>query len=317
MRSLVSVIIPCYNAERWVGEAIQSALDQTYSPVEVIVVDDGSTDRSLEVLKAFGNKIRWETGPNRGGNAARNRGLEMSHGEWLQYLDADDYLLPDKIARQMEFLAANPKTDIVFSPFTMEYWSAAGSRRELLPVPEPHDPWILLGRWFLPGTGSGIWRKQAILDVGGWNEQQPCCQDYELYLRLLMAGKRFIYCPHGGYVYRQWSENTVCKRNKPEVRRHRMKIKQRAEEFLLSRNELTSDRLWAINMGRFELARSAWQHDHSEALRIVDLIRRSQPGFRPAGTVASPAYRLILRLLGFRMAETIADVRRRFWKRTA
>jgi hypothetical protein len=112
-------------------------------------------------------------------------------------------------------------------------------------------------------------------------------------------------------VYRQWSEQTVCKRDKPEVRRRRLEIKQRAEEFLLSRNELTSDRRWAINMGRFELARSAWQHDHSEALRIMDIIRRSQPDFLPAGEVAPAGYRLILRLLGFRVTETIADLQRR------
>lgn len=311
MKPLVSILIPCYNAERWVAEAIQSCLAQTYQPIEVIVIDDGSTDGSLEVIKSFGDRIRWETGPNRGGNAARNRGLEMSRGEWLQYLDADDYLLPDKIARQMEFLALHPETDILFSPVTMEYWSETGSRRELLPIPEPQDPWVLLARWSLPQTGALLWRKRAILDVGGWNERQPCCQEHELYLRLLTAGKRFMCCQNGGAVYRQWSEQTVCKRDKPEVRRRRLEIKQRAEEFLLSRNELTSDRRWAINMGRFELARSAWQHDHSEALRIMDIIRRSQPDFLPAGEVAPAGYRLILRLLGFRVTETIADLQRR------
>lgn len=96
-RLMVSVIIPCYNAERWVAEAIQSCLDQTYSPIEVIVIDDGATDRSLEVIKSFGQRIRWETGPNRGGNCARNRGLALSKGQYVQFLDADDYLLPEKL----------------------------------------------------------------------------------------------------------------------------------------------------------------------------------------------------------------------------
>ena len=96
MQPLVSILIPCYNAERWVGQAIESALAQTWPNKEVIVVDDGSTDGSLEVIKSFGDRIKWETGPNRGGNVARNRLLELSHGEWIQYLDADDYLLPAK-----------------------------------------------------------------------------------------------------------------------------------------------------------------------------------------------------------------------------
>ncbi len=100
--SFVSIIIPCYNAEKYVAEAIQSALDQTYPHCEVIVIDDGSTDGSLEVIKCFGDKIRWETGPNRGGCAARNRGLELAQGEWIQFLDADDLISAEKIERQME-----------------------------------------------------------------------------------------------------------------------------------------------------------------------------------------------------------------------
>jgi glycosyltransferase involved in cell wall biosynthesis len=70
---LVSILIPCFNAERWIGQAIESALTQTYKLTEIIVVDDGSTDGSLEVLRSFDQHIRWETSPNRGANAARNR----------------------------------------------------------------------------------------------------------------------------------------------------------------------------------------------------------------------------------------------------
>lgn len=71
---MASIIIPCYNAQQFVGEAIESALGQTYSPVEVIATDDGSPDRSLNAIRGFGEAVRWESGPNRGGCAARNRG---------------------------------------------------------------------------------------------------------------------------------------------------------------------------------------------------------------------------------------------------
>src|SRR5262245_58403046 len=108
MDRLVSILIPCYNAERWISEAIESALAQTWAAKEVIVVDDGSTDRSLDIIRKFDGRIRWETGPNRGGGRARNRLLELASGEWLQYLDADDYLLPEKIAAQMQFVTAHP-----------------------------------------------------------------------------------------------------------------------------------------------------------------------------------------------------------------
>src|SRR5258708_27298700 len=109
----VSILIPCYNAEQWVGQAIESALGQTWPEKEVIVVDDGSTDGSLEIIRRFSGHIRWETGPNRGGNPARNPLLDLASGTWLQYLDADDYLQHNKIAGQMERIEAHPVTDIL------------------------------------------------------------------------------------------------------------------------------------------------------------------------------------------------------------
>jgi glycosyltransferase involved in cell wall biosynthesis len=310
---LVSILIPCFNAERWLAHAVETALAQTWCEKEVVVVDDGSTDGSIEVIKQFGDRIRWETGPNQGGNVARNRLLKLARGDWLQYLDADDYLLPHKITKQMEFLVGHSQSDIVFGPITMEHWSEREAKREPLPIPQPHDQWVLLARWYLPQTGACLWRKKAILDVGGWKPDQPCCQEHELYLRLLIAGRRFGYCDANGAVYRQWGEHTVCKRNKPEVRRRRLEIEQQAEDFLRDRNELTTERHWAINMARFEMARVAWQHDHVEASRIMGIIRRSQPDFIPAGDAAPPGYRLAFRVLGFRLAETVADWRRPFF----
>jgi len=314
---LVSILIPCYNAERWIRQCIESALGQTYPDKEVIVVDDGSKDASLEVIKSFGDRIRWETGPNRGGNAARNRLLQLAQGEWLQYLDADDYLLPDKVSKQMEFIKPESRKQkvenepvIVFGPMTMEYWSEGTPRQELLPIPEGHDDWVLLARWHLPGTGSGIWKKQAIIDAGAWDENQPCCQEHELYLRLLMAGNRFTICPHNGLIYRQWSEQTVCKRNKSEVHRRRLAIEERAENFLKSRGELTPERLWSINQARFEIARIAWQTDQAFAEKIMETILRSQPGFVPGEKAAPPLYRAVFRVLGFRSTELIADLKR-------
>lgn len=308
---LVSVLIPCFNAERWIGAAIETALAQTWPQTEVIVVDDGSTDGSLDVIKGFDGRIQWETGPHRGGNPARNRLLELARGTWLQYLDADDYLLPEKIAGQASFVESHPDTDVVFGPVTLEDWSEHGAPRALLPIPEPHDPWVLLARWFLPQTGAALWQKRAIVEVGGWKADQPRCQEHELYLRLLMAGKTFAYCDTNGAVYRQWSEQTLWKRDQADTRSRRLEIVQRCEDFLRSRNDLTRPRLQAINQGRFEIARSAWPSDRAEALAIVSAIRRSQPDFVPSGVAAPPLYSLLYRSIGFAAAEGIAGWRRR------
>jgi Glycosyl transferase family 2 len=312
MQSLVSILVPAYNAERWIGEAIESALAQTWAAKEIIVVDDGSTDRSLQIIKSFGGRVRWETGPNRGGNAARNRLLELAQAEWLQYLDADDYLRSDKIACQMEFLATcREEPDVIFGPVTLEYWAQCYCRHEVFPIPEPHDPWILLASWRLPQTGASLWRKQAILDIGGWKHDQPCCQEHELYLRLIIAGKRFAHCPTGGAVYRQWSDSTICRINIAEVHRRRLAIEKAAEGHLRSVQQLTSERLRAISQARFETARSAWQYDQAFAHQILQEVRETDPEFRPGGPAAPVAYRLAFHSLGFEAAETLAAIKRK------
>jgi hypothetical protein len=189
-------------------------------------------------------------------------------------------------------------------------------RRETPPIPEPHDPWILLARWFLPQTGGVLWRRQALVDLGGWKPDQPCCQEHELYLRALMAGKRFEYSPAAGAVYRQWSEQTVCKRNQPEVHRRRLEIEQRLEDWLRARGELTPERLQAVNQARFETARSVWQYAPAAAEEIMRCVRRTQPAFLPEGAAAPPAYRAAYRWLGFRGAERVAQWKR-LWTRAA
>jgi glycosyltransferase involved in cell wall biosynthesis len=307
MQTFVSILIPCHNSARWVAQTIESALAQTWTEKEVIVVDDGSTDQSLEIIRSYGTRIRWESGPNRGANAARNRLLELSRGEWLQYLDADDYLLPDKVAQQVEYLGAHSSTDVVFGPVIMEYSSKEGPHREELPIPEPHDPWILLARWYLPQTGACLWRRQAITDMGGWKVDQPCCQEHEQYLRMLMAGKRFSYCAYAGSVYRQWGNQTLCNRNLPEVRRRRLEIETRAENFLREIGLLTPSRQHAINLARFEITRSAWPFDEELARATLERIYETEPGFVPDDTPAAPPrYRLALRFLGFQRTERLA-----------
>jgi GT2 family glycosyltransferase len=309
---LVSILIPCHNAERWIRDAIESALGQDYPYHEVIVFDDGSTDNSLEIIRSFGTNIRWQTGSNRGGNAARNRLLELAQGEWLQYLDGDDYLFRDKISRQMEFLRNCPKQpDLIFGPITSESWAHNHCQREFLPIPEPHDLWVLLASWQLPQTGAVLWRKDAIIDVGGWKADQPCCQEHELYFRLIKAGKRFLYCPASGAVYRQWSTSTVSHRDIAELHRRKLEIEQATEDHLRATQRLTPQRQQAISQARFEIARIAWQYDREFARTILRNLHNSDALFQPIGRAAPLAYRFAFRWLGFAAAERLAALRRK------
>ena len=310
MHPLVSILIPCYNAERWISQAIESALGQTWPNKRVIVLDDGSTDGSLGVIRQYEQHIYWETGQNRGGGYARNRLLELAGGEWIQYLDADDYLLPEKVAQQVDFAVQHPDVDIVIGPTTMEFWSGGSARHQLIAIAEPFDYWAMLASWKLPQTGAPLWRRSAILDVGGWKRNQPCCQEHELYLRLLIGDKRFAYHPSGGSIYRQWSDQTVCKRDITEVHRRRLEIERSLEEFLSRTGQLTPMRVRAINQARFEVARAAWQYDRSFARGIMEEVRKLDPDFLPTGEAAPSHYKLVFRACGFNFAEGLAAATR-------
>jgi len=305
MNPLVSILIPCYNAEQWIEQAIASALEQTYKNTEVIVIDDGSSDRSVEIIQSFGEQISWSTQSNQGGNVTRNRLLQLSRGSWIQYLDSDDYLLPDKIAQQVEFLTRNPDTDVIYSPSIIQYQNTDKIDREILPIPQPHDPWILL-----PQTNSPLWRKKAIASVGGWKVDQPCCQEHELYLRLLQANKRFSYCDFAGSVYRQWSESTVCKKDKTETLRRRLEIIDRLEQHLDRTQQLTELRQQQINRSRFECARIVWLTDKQWANTIVAKIQAAEQAFLPQGKCAPRIYRWLYRWFGFEIAEKMAATKR-------
>ena len=112
-KPLVSVIIPVYNREKYLAEAIESVLAQTYRPIEVIVVDDGSTDGSADIAKRFGSPVRYYFQPNSGAGAARNRGIAVARGSFLAFLDSDDLWVEDKLTHQMAAFERHSDVDIV------------------------------------------------------------------------------------------------------------------------------------------------------------------------------------------------------------
>jgi hypothetical protein len=312
MQPLVSILIPCFNNARWVAQAIDSALAQTGPAIEVIVVDDGSTDDSLSIIKSFEGRIHWESGPNRGAPAARNRLLDLARGEWLQYLDADDYLRPGKIERQLAVANKHPDCDVVYSATACEVKREEGLVTVDEVVREPHDPWILLAHWELPQTGGSLWQKKRLQQVGGWRVDQPCCQEHELYLRLLQAGSRFEHCEGCLSVYRFWDHGgRISDRLRDETYRQRLLILDRIEAFLIETKQLSQARHQAINDTRHATARALWHSDHKWALRVAESIRSSDPDYFPRRQPhGPPLYVLMYRLLGFHAAQMLAD-----WKR--
>jgi glycosyltransferase involved in cell wall biosynthesis len=201
---LVTVIIPCYNGEAFVQEAITSALAQTYRHVEVIVINDGSTDRSAEIIQA--HPVRYIQQENRGLTSSRNRGIEESRGSYLVFLDADDRLLPDAIETGLNTLQAHPECAMTVGDhqFVREDGSyLARSRKEFRS--SSHYEALLVSN-FIEMISSVLFRRSVFEAVGGFDTQLRVAEDYELYLRI---ARDFPVCCHTAVVaeYRQHKSN--------------------------------------------------------------------------------------------------------------
>lgn len=211
----VSIIIPCYNKQAYVRAAIESALAQTH-PCEVIVVDDGSTDGSLEEVQQFDGRIIWETGSNRGGSAARNRGLELATGQWIQFLDADDILPPEKIAKQLAEIEGAGDDVMAFCPWSFfhddgivevpaarRYWHTYDTGTELLV-----DMWHL-GGFFPPHAWLA---SRTLIDRAGyWDESLTGDDDGEFFGRLLVTASEMRFCEATRVLYRDPPEGSVSR----------------------------------------------------------------------------------------------------------
>lgn len=183
MGPLVSVIIPTHNRAGWVGEAMESVLEQTYEPIELIVVDDGSTDHTGRVVQALSSALTYMPQPQAGVSAARNRGVAASHGELVAFLDSDDLWQPEKVAAQVELLRQQPQTQVCY---TDEIWIRHGGRVNPKHIHQKCSGWMFLES--LPRcliSPSSIMLRRSLWDrLGGFDERLPACEDYDLWLRL-------------------------------------------------------------------------------------------------------------------------------------
>ena len=187
MNAKVSVIIPNYNYARFIGEAIESVLAQTYQPLEIIVVDDGSTDDSIKVIESFGDKVKLIRQENGGVGKARNTGARNSNGDFLAFLDADDIWLPEKIEKQIAKFDVDTEIGLVHCGMR-EFNSVTG---ELIKIHlEGGEGWVatdllLNEKPVVVGPGGSIVVKRKVYeDVGGFDENLKNGEDWEFCYRV-------------------------------------------------------------------------------------------------------------------------------------
>ncbi len=192
----VATIIAAYNAQEYIHSSVSSALEQTYPNIEIIVVNDGSTDNTSEILDRFGERIRVLDQENSGPGPSRDAGIANTDAEFIAFLDADDIWLPEKIHKQMLIMKQHP--DVVFvgsSPWRID---SAGNRIKKDPDPpfipdrpvDLHRPLLTLGNLRGLGPSGCLIRRSAYEEAGGFKD--VFAEDYELWIRISALGKFFL-----------------------------------------------------------------------------------------------------------------------------
>jgi glycosyltransferase involved in cell wall biosynthesis len=192
---LVSIVIPCYNAEYWIADAIQSALSQTYSAIEVIVIDDGSKDGSREIIRSFGDHIKFKSIDHRGAAHARNKGAEIASGEFIHFLDADDILFPHCVKRKLKAILAEEAGVVYSGGFFFNLNLNKGNYERQAAPKQGHAEAVahIIGSTIV--TSLLMFRRTCLKKVGGFNEQLVMGQEHDLLFRLAVEGFKMAYVP--------------------------------------------------------------------------------------------------------------------------
>lgn len=205
MNPLLSIVIPAHNRINFLQEAIESALRQVNVSLEVIVVDDGSTDGTGEILKSLGYPIRYFYQENQGPSSARNVGLWNARSKYIIFLDSDDLIFPQKSSIQLAIMEANPDISVVYS----RWKTVRMGGQEIRTVGIDHTPDVLPTLLYknIALPNACLFRTDAVREIGGFDEKLKGIEDWDLLLRLAIREKVFAFSPEVTAVYRLHSNN--------------------------------------------------------------------------------------------------------------
>jgi glycosyltransferase involved in cell wall biosynthesis len=315
VRTLVSILIPAYNAERWIQETIQSALDQTWPHKEIIVVDDSSTDRTVRIAGQFESKIvKVVTQENSGASAARNRALSLAQGDYIQWLDADDLLAPDKIEQQLQRTGGDRTSKMLLSSAwaTFYYrWKKA--------VFVPHALWQDLSplEWLLTKFQLNVWQHPAawlvsrrLTDLAGpWDERLSLDDDGEYYVRMVAASDQVAFVSEGRSFYRVGNTSSLS-----------WSVSEKAADSLFLSTTLCIKHLLSLeDSSRTRSASKAFLHhrlvyfypEYEEYVNKMNVLSRDLNGTALGAPEVSPRFFFLRRTLGWHAAKKVKDI---VWK---
>lgn len=307
MTPLVSVLIPCYNAEPWIRQTIESALSQTWRRLEVIVIDDGSSDRSLAAIEQISDsRFRFLSQRNKGQTATLNRCIAESNGEFVQFLDADDILHAEKIRTQMERLLAMPNcvaasewarfrkdpSEAVFEPHE--------NRGDLLPVDWLVEDLKIGGGMMFPA----MWLvpRGLVEKAGPWQETLTLNNDADYFFRVVLAAEKVVFCPGARAYYRSGLPGSLSGRKSLAAWQSQVAVIENCESYLLQREDTErTRRVMSLYWQRFSHA--CYPHEQRMAEYGMSRARRLHSVKLPPE--GGPLYMLACKVFGWRFARKL------------
>jgi glycosyltransferase involved in cell wall biosynthesis len=304
---LVSVIIPAYNVEDYISECLNSVLKQTYYQIEIICIDDGSVDKTLSILEQYSSehrsRIQVIQQNNQGAPSARNRGLEIAKGSYIQFLDADDRLAPEKIEHQVNLIMkSHAKVGFIAGAYIRKYLN--GNEERNIPV-SAADVWLGLMSAELGCTCSNLFLAESLREINGWKEDFLGSQETELMFRLLKNGCEplidslpltLVYNRKGGSV-----STTNLSSYWTNYINLRIQIIKFFQEKNMFKGKLRKHSLQVI----FDSVRVLYSYNKSQAIKFHTqfIAGKYYPSFSSATT---KLYLFFYRMLGFRIAEELS-----------
>ncbi|HOS47736.1 MAG TPA: glycosyltransferase [Bacteroidia bacterium] len=300
----ISVVVPCYNVANYIEEGLRSVLAQSKPPLEIICVDDGSSDETVDIVKKlqieFPGKIQLLINDgNRGATYTRNRGLAVARGEYIQFFDADDILINTKFEYQTELINnAKVKPDILVGSCKKLFLDGS----EKMYLYEDGDPWVRLMDAMLGVTTSNLFKKSKLLEINGWSESLKSSQEYDLMFRMMQKDAIALIDQKIVSVNRERPFGSITKTNPGEKWKRFIAIRARIFFYLKETNKLTPEIRQTFINRVFDALRILYLYDKNEAIRLHKeyILKEGKPS---DSTSSTPKYMLIYNLFGFNSAQ--------------
>lgn len=293
---LISIVIPCYNAEDFLQNTLDAVFSQSYQNREIICVDDGSTDNTLDILYQNNDKITILSENNHGASYARNQGLYASKGEYIQFLDADDILADQKLEHQIRLISEKiiNEKGVVFGNYFLQSFNNECVKKAVY----ADDIWIALIKGKIGITSSNLYHRALIMAVGGWNETLKSSQDTELTFRILQRSPSVIIDDsYNTTVVQIQSSITNASTNKIGNLERSIQLRKQIQDYLLANNKLNAKRKSAVYQMLFSNIKELSMYDLPKAIKYFK--EYLPPNYYPDDKNINIVYSICYKLLGF------------------